>query len=37
MLRELIQMTEKLKNFPCYARYTHRRCAPLSNAFGSDH
>jgi len=30
-------MTEKLKNFPRFVWYTHRRYIPLCTAFGSDH
>ena len=37
VLRELIQTTEKLKNFPRFARYTDWRYAHLCTAFGSDH
>ena len=40
VLRELIQMTmmtEKLKNFPRFARYMDRRYAPLGTPFRSDH
>ena len=33
VLRELIQMTEKLKNFPHFVRYTHQCYVPLCTAF----
>jgi len=39
VLRDLIQMTEKLKNlnFPHFAQYTDQHHTPLCTAFGSDH